>query len=129
MFNKIANWLNQKRKERADALMFERKVVVRFDDNHISSTYPDGAVQSISWHEINCVAIETNDSGLRGADVWWLLEGLDKRCTYPQGATGDREALGEYQKRLSEFRDRAVIEAMGCTLNARFICWERRPAA
>lgn len=129
MFKRIANWITQKRKERVEAVMFERKVVVRFDDNSISSTYPDGTVQSIAWHEINCVAIETNDSGPWGADVWWLLEGVDKRCVYPQGATGDPEALDEYPKRLPEFRDRAVIEAMGCTSNARFICWERRHVA
>lgn len=125
MLKKIADWITQKRKERAEAVMFEREVAVRFDDERICSTFPDGTVQSIAWHEINCVAIETNDSGPWGADVWWLLEGTDKRCVYPQGATGDPEALDEYPRRLPGFRDRAVIEAMGCTSNARFICWER----
>jgi hypothetical protein len=129
MFKKLANWIAQKRKQRADAVMFEREVVVRFDDERISSTFPDGTVQSIAWHEIDRVAIETNDSGPWDADVWWLLEGSDKRCVYPQGATGDAEALDEYPKRLPDFRDHAVIKAMGCTSNARFICWERRNAA
>ena len=108
MLKKIANWISRKRKERLEALMFERQVVVSFDDEGISSTYPDGTVQTIAWHEINCVAIETNDSGPWGADVWWFLEGSDKRCVYPQGATGDPEALDEYPKRLPEFRERAV---------------------
>lgn len=83
-FKRIANWWTQKRKERAEALMFEREVIVRFDNAGISVAYPSGTVQSIFWHEINCVATETNDSGPWGADVWWLLEGTDRRCTYPR---------------------------------------------
>jgi hypothetical protein len=129
MLKRVADWIAQKRIDRDQAVMFEREVVLRFDDDYISSTYPDGTVQSIAWHEINRVAIETNDSGPWGADVWWLLEGADKRCVYPQGATGDPEGLNEYLKRLPEFSERAVIQAMDCTSNARFICWERRHVA
>lgn len=32
----------------------------------------------------------------------------------------------EYPKRFMDFNDSAVIEAMGCTSNARFVCWERK---
>ena len=125
MFEKIAAWIAKKKEERAEAVMFERAVIVRMDDQGISSTYPDGTVQAISWQDVQCVAIETNDSGPWGADVWWLLEGQDNHCTYPQGATGDPEALEEYPKRFADFSHEAVIKAMGCTSNARFVCWER----
>jgi hypothetical protein len=128
MIRELLAWFRRKREERVAALMFERHVVLRLDESGISASYPDGAVQAISWPEVDCVAIETNDTGPWGADVWWLLEGGNKRCAYPQGARGDPEALAEYQKRFPGFSDATVIEAMGCTSNARFVCWERKRA-
>ncbi|HEX4973923.1 MAG TPA: hypothetical protein VJ323_14385 [Bryobacteraceae bacterium] len=128
MFGNVITWFRRKREERRSALMFERQVVVKFDDAGIAAAYPGGEVQSISWSEVQCVAIETNDSGPWGADLWWLLEGGPNRCAYPGGARGEQEALAEYPKRFSGFRDAAVIEAMGCTSNARFVCWQREHA-
>ena len=126
MIGNLVAWFKRKLHERREAVMFERQVVVRFDESGIFSAYPDGQTQMIPWGEVECVAIETNDSGPWGADVWWLLEGGTSRCTYPQGATGDPEALAEYPKRFPGFSDAAVIKAMGCTSNARFVCWERK---
>lgn len=128
MFRELVAWFRRKREERANALMFERKVVVRFNDGGISATYPDGSVEAVAWPEVDCVAIETNDSGPWGADLWWRLEGNNKRCAYPQGATGDAEALAEYPNRFPGFSHEAVIIAMGSTSNARFVCWERKAA-
>ena len=128
MFGNVITWFRRKREERRSALMFERQVVVKFDDAGIAAAYPGGEVQSISWSEVQCVAIETNDSGPWGADLWWLLEGGPNRCAYPGGARGEQEALAEYPKRFSGFSDAAVIEAMGCTSNARFVCWQRERA-
>lgn len=123
MIKKLFDWFIRKRTARAEAVMFERHVIVRFDDNGISAAYPDGSVESVLWSDVDRIAIHTNDSGPWGADVWWLVEGKRGRCVYPQGATGDQEALAEYQKRFSGFDDAAVIAAMGCTSNARFVCW------
>ena len=125
MFNGLRGWLRRRREARTAALVFEREVIVRLDDAGISSTYPDGATQSIQWADVRRVVVETNDSGPWGADVWWLLEGETTRCTYPQGATGDPEALAEYPRRFPDFNHEAVITAMGCTSNARFVCWEQ----
>ena len=124
MFNKIAAWFAEKKKQRGEAVMFERAILVKFDQDNISATYPDGAVQAIAWKDVHRVTIETNDSGPWGADVWWLLEGLRDRCVYPQGATGEAEVLPELQNRFPGFSDQAVITAMGSTSNARFVCWE-----
>jgi hypothetical protein len=127
MYRELVAWLRRKRDERAAAVMFERKVVVRFDEGGIVAAYRDGSIQKISWPEVDCVAIETNDSGPWGADVWWLLEGVGNCCAYPQGATGDSEALAEYGKRLPGFSD-AAVKGMNCTSNARFVCWQRKHA-
>ena len=99
MFEGIAGRFAKKRKAHADALMIERAIVVRCDDDGIAAAYPDG-LEKIAWNDVDVVAIETNDSGPWGADVWWLLEGADKRCAYPQCATGDDAALAEFSRRL-----------------------------
>jgi hypothetical protein len=128
MISSLVAWFRRKREERIAAVMFERQVIVCFDEEGISAAYPDGTIQAITWSAVERLAIETNDSGPWGADVWWLLEGKGTRCVYPQGATGDPEALAEYPKRFPGFSDTNVIEAMGCTSNARFVCWERSHA-
>jgi hypothetical protein len=128
MIRGVVERFRRKREERKAARMFERQVVVRFDEAGISATYPDGSKQEILWSEVDCIAIETNDSGPIDADVWWLLEGSKKRFAYPGGATGEQDALAEYSRRFSGFSDTAVIQAMGCTSNERFVCWERKSA-
>jgi len=125
MFRAIATWWKRKKQERGDALMFERQVVVSFDDLQVSASFPTGETQSIAWQAVDRVAIETNDSGPWGADVWWLLEAQDHHVAYPQGATGDSEMLGQFSVRFPGFNHAAVIQAMGCASNARFVCWER----
>jgi hypothetical protein len=105
--------------------MFERAVIVKIDDMGISVSYPKGELQSISWPEVEKVTIETNDSGPWGADVWWILNGSGKVCSYPGGATGEQEALAEFPKRFPRFSDEQVIRAMGSTSNAQFVCWQR----
>jgi hypothetical protein len=73
--------------------MFERQVKVSMDPSGISAAYPNGKAQALAWADVGCIAIETNDSGPWGADVWWVFEGADRRCAYPQGATGEDEVL------------------------------------
>ena len=107
--------------------MFERQVLVHVDDEGVSATYPDGRVEAIAWPAVECIAIETNDSGPWGADVWWILAGSGKSCTFPGGATGELEALAEFRKRFSNFSDEKVTDAMRCTSNAQFVCWRGGP--
>lgn len=124
MFKHLAAWLRRRRQERREAWAFERKVIVSFDENGISAVFPEGRTEAIAWSEVQRVAIETNDSGPWGADFWWLLEGEAKRCTYPQGATGELEALTALPSKFPGFSHEAVVAANCCTSNARFLCWE-----
>jgi hypothetical protein len=121
----LIEWIRQRWQARKEAVMFERQVVVTSTDEEVSASYPDGVTQRIKWKNVECVAIETNDSGPWGADFWWLLEGGGERCAYPQGATGELEILKELPGRFPGFSDVKVIEANGCTSNARFVCWEK----
>ncbi len=124
MLKSLIAWWKRKQQKRHDAVMFERHVVVSFSDEGVTVRYPKGEIQSIDWGSVLRIVIETNDSGPWGADVWWLLEGQDKRVAYPQGATGDPEMLEQYPVKFPGFKDEQVIKAMGCTDNARFVCWE-----
>ncbi len=125
MLSRLRDWLRRKREARAAALPFERQVVVRWDEGEISASYPNGTTLAIAWSDVRCVAIETNDTGPLGADVWWLLEGGSSRCAFPQGATGETEAFEELPRRFSGFRHEMVQQAMVCADNARFVCWEQ----
>jgi hypothetical protein len=125
VFSRITKWISERLRQRKEAALFERAVVVQTDEQGISARYPDGTILSIHWDEVQCVAIETNDSGPWGADVWWLIEGNQSRCAYPGGATGDIDALKAMESRLTGFNDECVVQAMGCTSNRRFVCWQR----
>jgi hypothetical protein len=127
MFNRVVDWWRRKRQAQRDALMFERQVVVTFDDSSVTSTFPKGPPQTIDWDAVNSVVIMTDDSGPWGDDLWWFLEGANGCVSYPGGATGDLEMLAELQRRLPNFQDSAVIAANGSTSVARFVCWQRIP--
>lgn len=125
MFKRIAAWWKRRRDARREALMYERRVVVAFDAHGVSVTFPNDAPRTMAWAEVQCVAIETNDSGPWSGDVWWLLESADRRIGYPLGATGDDAMLTELMARFPALDHGAVVRAMGCADNARFVCWER----
>ena len=83
-----------------------------------------GQSRSVAKQMLHSVAIETNDSGPWGMDVWWLLftEGDTLACAFPQGATGEKVAI-DYLMSLEGFENSILIEAMGCTDNAVFRVW------
>jgi hypothetical protein len=122
---RLLDWWKRKIQERKDAINFEAKVIVRCDESEISASYPNGETQTISWESVICIAIETNDTGPWGADLWWLIEGEKSRCAYPGGATGDIDALKRFPSLFPGFSNEIVIQANGCTSNARFVCWQR----
>ena len=128
MFERFMPWRRRRPQEPQKALRPESEIVVSFDERGISASYPKGEVAAIAWSEVQRVAIETNDSGPWGADFWWLLEGETRRCAFPQGATGELEALAELPSRFPGFSHEAFGAANRCTSNARFLCWERGKA-
>ncbi len=105
--------------------MPEAAVVVSVDPDSIRTEFPDGVALSISWDDVDCVAIETNDSGPWGSDVWWRFEGSERCCTYPQGATGDTKLIDSLGDRFPGFDYDQLSRAMCSTTNARFVCWRR----
>jgi hypothetical protein len=105
------------------ALMPESLCVVTLSETGVSCTRPGGLRESVAWDDLRRVEIITTDQGPFAADVLWVLHGSSTGCVVPQGATGEPELLARLQA-LPGFRNDAVIQAMGSTENARFVCWE-----
>jgi hypothetical protein len=108
-------------------LVPESHCIVTTAETEISCQRPDGSARRIPFDELKTAIIETNDSGPRGIDFWWILSGEgDAECIFPQAATGEDAAIDTLTK-LPHFDDNAFMEAVTSTWNERFLCWERPP--
>ena len=124
----MLKWLRKLAARNAERAMFESQIVVTDQGGFVTSQFPSGRRQSVSWRELRRVEIRTNDSGPWGADVWWALIGERDECLYPQGATGEVELMRKLQG-LPDFDNEQFISAMRSTDNATFVCWRKRNAA
>jgi hypothetical protein len=113
-------------KKKKPSLQPEERWLVAVDGDRISVRDDAGQTASVIKEELSGVAIETNDSGPWGADVWWLLFDGDGQlaCAYPQGATGEETAL-KYLSALPSFDHGEMIRAMTSTDNEAFVVWQR----
>jgi hypothetical protein len=113
-------------KKKPPALQPESKWVVAIEGDRIKIC--DGAeqVKSIAKSDLSGVAVETNDSGPWGADLWWLLfDGAGAlACAVPQGATGEQTVI-DYFSALPSFDHGEMGKAMASTGNAVFAVWRR----
>src|SRR5689334_17648014 len=99
---------------------------VEVDEDTIKVTDHNGAASVLPKAELSGVIIETNDSGPWGADVWWLLFGVNDQlaCAFPQGATNENDAI-DYLLALPGFDHGEMINAMRSPDNASFPVWRR----
>lgn len=104
----------------------EARWVVAVDDEAIRVSDEAGGTRAVAKSELAGVAIETNDSGPWGADVWWLLFGAadELACAFPLGATGEKAAV-DYLTALPGFDHEQMVKAMGSTDNRLFRVWRR----
>lgn len=102
----------------------EAKWLVAIKPAHICVTDDQGCTQSVAKSDLTAVAIETNDTGPWGADVWWLLFGAEDQlaCVFPQGATGESAAL-DYLGTLDGIDQEQIAKAMCSTNNTVFSVW------
>jgi hypothetical protein len=102
----------------------EERTRVEFDDTGVRCVRPDGRTDSISWNELQLVAIETNDAGPYLEDFYYYLEGSEYGFYIPNAAQGHNVFVRRLQL-LAGFDDDAFGKALGSTENARFVCWKR----
>ena len=98
---------------------------VIFDSEQITRILQNGKTESVRWNDLQEVGILTNDRGPWTDDLFWILAGKDKEsgCIIPSEAVDLKELLSRLQQ-LPNFDNKTVIEAMGTTSNAKFICWK-----
>ena len=102
----------------------EQDVIVTLSEQGVSCAHPGGSIEFVGWDELRAVIIQTTSEGPFLPDVFWVLVGERGGCVVPQGATGERE-LFERLQRLQDFDNDAVLSAMRCTENRRFLCWQK----
>ena len=119
--NKVLKSLTDENQSAA-RLMPESSYVVVLDKQEIVCHRPDGIQERVEWNDLQKIEIITTDDGPFAPDRFWVLHGTQSGCVIPLGATGDAELFAQLQT-LPNFNNGAVIEAMGSTSNATFVCW------
>lgn len=95
---------------------------VVFDGERVTMLVRDGDTQTVQWADLIEVGILTTDEGPAADDVMWMLLGTDGQgCAIPSDLEGMEQLLHRLQQ-LPGFNNDAVIEAMGSTSNAKFVC-------
>lgn len=96
---------------------------VEFDESEVRILYKGKPHESIAWSDLTSVGVKIDDSFLPAP--WWVLFTSPKSgCMYPSEAKGWEEMLGEMQRRLPGFDNRAVIEAM-CLMEGGKLVWSK----
>lgn len=104
-----------------------RPETVVLDERGVTRTLGNGKAESVRWATLREVFIVTTDEGPWVNDVFWVLLDDDGGCAVPWEAECAQSLLARLQQ-LNGFDNQRVIEAMGCTDNARFDVWRREPA-
>jgi hypothetical protein len=98
---------------------------IRVDDHGVSRDLGNGKVEQVAWDDLLEAAIITTSDGPFVDDVFFVLVGQNGTgCVVPQEAP-ESPALLERLQRLPGFDNEALIRAMRCTDDAKFICWRR----
>jgi hypothetical protein len=105
----------------------ESEFLVEVSDTRATCRRANGVVESVEWNDLRKVAILTTDAGPFAPDMFWVLEGPNGGCVIPWGATGERRLIDRLQA-LPGFRNDAIVNAAGLTVNNLIPCWEREPA-
>ena len=118
----MLGWFKRKSRQ----LEPESKWVVAVDKDIISICDEAGLIKSVAKSDLAGVAIETNDSGPWGTDLWWLFFDSSGQlaCAFPQGATGEG-ALIDIVSALPSFDHGEMTKAMRSTDNAIFAVWRK----
>lgn len=104
-----------------------RRTTVEFDENAVTCRRFGGLVESVRWDELKAVLIMTTGAGPLLDDVFWVLVGESGGCVVPSESAGADNLLLRLQK-LPGFDNEALISAMRCTEDRKFLCWQRHDA-
>ena len=96
---------------------------MEIDEQQVTRTLADGRVESVAWSALTEVRIMTTSGGPLVDDVFFVLVAGDNGCVVPQSHASE-EFVARLQA-LPGFDNEPMIEAMGSTSDAEFLCWRR----
>ena len=105
----------------------EAQVLVKDHGDFVSTRFPNGESETLSWSELVRFEIRTDDSGPWGWDVWFVLVGDMDEVSFPLGATGQDEIFAKLELVTGKDRDQ-LIDGMNSTTNQTFVTWEKQSA-
>ena len=95
------------------------------DDRGVQRLVDCRIVEQVAWDDLEGVDIITTDEGPRREDVFFVLHGKDGNGVVVPQETAVPKKLLERLQDLPGFDNEKVIQAMGCSENARFTCWKK----
>ena len=99
-----------------------RAVEVAFDADTLTFKRGSGLQEAWKLVEVVRITIRTTDRGPFDDDVFLVIETRQSRVWIPQDVAGP--ILHAVQS-LPGFDNERMIDAMSCTDNQEFLCWER----
>src|SRR5205823_2847608 len=101
------------------------RAAVRFDEEAVVCTRPNGVTERVRWADLRAVLIRTTAAGPAVDDLFWVLVGrnAESGCVVPSEAVGCDRLLERLQG-LPGFDNHAVILASQCVEEQTFRCWE-----
>ncbi len=117
-------WAGRIKRQRTNSVNVESTVLVEDHGEFVSSVFPSGETQTLSWKDLVRVEVRTNDSGPWGWDYCWVLLGAKDEVAFPLGATGQDKILAKLQS-LTDSDQEQFYQGANCTSNQTFVCWER----
>ena len=104
----------------------ENDFVIMLTDESITVIRPGRVKEMIRWDDVRSISVITTDEGPFLPDVWFVLQGNDGQCQFPQGAPKADEAY-ERISLFDGFDFETFIKSMSSTENARFLLWQQQP--
>jgi hypothetical protein len=103
-----------------------RQLRVEYDADTIRACSREVEVASITWDELDEIAVLTSEAGPSGDDIVWVFASPSRSKTILiAGACPGFPALLEALQRLPDFDNVTLLEAMSSTTLGCFVVWRR----
>lgn len=120
------DYFSPKKESGKESTLVDDSISVTFTNLSIAVNYGNGETRLVDWASITKVGITTTDEGPFCEDIFWGLHvGDEVAVVYPHAAKGCQELLVAMQKRLDNFDNGRLIDAMASSDNAQFSIWEK----
>ncbi len=103
---------------------FQRVSDITVSDDGFQCSRINGLNEEVLWADVTRILVRTTDRGPFDDDVFFVIETGKLAYWIPQSATGVNDLFTQFEK-FDDFDFEPVLEAMSCTDNHEFVCWQR----